>query len=87
MRTVRTSAGGESSVSQSVIEAIAEAKGTDPVELTPPLFEVIDPDALDQLFAATPTNERMGGQVVFTHNGHEITVHGDNSVSVKERNE
>lgn len=87
MRRVRTSTGEESNVSESVIEAIAEAEGTDPVELTPPLYEVIDPDALDRLFAATPTEERMDGRVMFSHERYEITVRGDSHVSVKEREE
>ena len=36
------------SPSDAVIEAIAEAAETDPIEL-PPLYNYIDPDALDQL--------------------------------------
>ncbi|WP_394743422.1 HalOD1 output domain-containing protein, partial [Natronococcus roseus] len=33
----------EKCVSQTVVEAVAEAEGVRPVELTPPLYDVIDP--------------------------------------------
>ena len=74
-------------VSESVVEVVAEAEETDPLELTPPLYEVIEPDALDQVFAATPTDERRKGTVTFSYNGYEVTVRGDGDVSVDERDE
>lgn len=76
-----------SSVSQSVVEAIAEAEGVDPTEVTPPLYSAIDPTALDEIFTSTPTTGREGGRVVFTYEGYEVTVSGDGYVSVAERDE
>lgn len=70
---------------QKVIKRVAEAEGVSPEELTPPLFEVIDPDALDQLFGNTATAGRMEGQVIFTYSGYEITVSGDGYVSVRKQ--
>lgn len=67
---------------QKVIERVAEAEGVSPEKLTPPLFEVIDPDALDQLFGNTATAGRMEGQAIFTYNGYEVTVSGDGHVAV-----
>ncbi|UPV99123.1 hypothetical protein M0R88_11360 [Halorussus gelatinilyticus] len=87
MSQAQTAAAGTSTISQSVVEAVAEAEDVDPMELSPPLYEVIDPDALDQVFAASPTNGRMDGQVTFTYNGYEVTVSGDGYVSVEERGE
>ena len=69
----------EGHVSQKVIEAIAEAEETDPVELTPPLYEVIDPEALTNLF----TNNRTVGKIVFNYNSHEVSVFSDGYISVK----
>lgn len=60
-----------------VVEKIAEVEGVDPLELTPPLFEVIDPDALEQIFATTATDDRMDVQVTFSYNEYEVTVCGD----------
>lgn len=67
-----------------VVEKVAEAEGIDPVELTSPLYEVIDPDALNNIFAATPTADRVDGQVTFPYHGYEVTVRSDGSVSVDE---
>lgn len=75
------------SVSQSVVDAIARAEGVDPVELTPPLYEVVDPDALNGLFDDTHHYGRLDREVVFTYKGYEVTVDGDGSVSVGRRNE
>lgn len=87
MTQTRTAVTGETNVSQSVVEAIAEAEGTDPRELTPPLYDVIDPDALDSVFTATPTEGRTEGKVTFPYRGYEVTVYGGGSVSVEARNE
>ena len=45
---------GQRTLVEAVIEAIAAAEGTDPSEL-PPLYEAVDPDALERLF------DRRGG--------------------------
>lgn len=87
MSQTQTGTAGTRNVSDSVVEAVAEAEGVDPLELTPPLFEVIDPDALDQVFAPTPTDGRMEGQVTFSYKGYNVTVHGDGYVSVESREE
>lgn len=46
--TVRMNAEDED-ISETVINAVADAKGVDPLDLDP-LCDVIDPDALDALF-------------------------------------
>ncbi|MDZ5810297.1 HalOD1 output domain-containing protein [Halorubrum sp. AD140] len=66
-----------------IVEKVAEQEAVDPIELTPPLFEVIDPDALGQIFATTPTAGRMEVQVTFSYNGYQVAVRGDGSVSVE----
>ncbi|MCU4740767.1 hypothetical protein OB955_07515 [Halobacteria archaeon AArc-m2/3/4] len=80
-------------VSTAVVEAVAEADGCSPLEMSPPLYSAIDPDALDQLFAAsgasadpelrfddswTPT------ELSFTYAGYGVTVTStsDGGVSV-----
>lgn len=64
------------SLSEAVISAVAEAKGLDPLEVGPPLAEVIDPDALDSLF-------RGGvGTVTFEYAGYEVTVDDEGDVSL-----
>jgi hypothetical protein len=73
----------QSSTSQRVITAVAETTGNDPTEVGP-LYRVIDPDALDRLFDATPTNARAAGRVEFTFAGCDVVVHGNGAVEVAE---
>lgn len=53
-----------------VIEAVGSAVGIDETEITTPLSDVIDPEALDALF-----DNGTSGQVSFQFADHSITVH------------
>ena len=70
----------ENSVCQTVIEAIADAEGADPTELNPPLYEAIDPDALENLF----DDGRMIGKIIFNYHGYEVSVFPDGYVSIND---
>ncbi|MFC6720738.1 HalOD1 output domain-containing protein [Halobacteriaceae archaeon SHR40] len=83
MSQTKLSTANDGSVTNEVVEKVAEAEDVDPLELTPPLYEVIDPDALDQIFASTPTAGGIEGQMTFFYNGYEVTVSGDGYVSVQ----
>ena len=82
-QSVRGETFEEPSTSQRVITAVAETTGNDPTEVGP-LYHVVDPDALDRLFGATPTNARAGGRVEFTFAGCDVVVHGNGAVEVTE---
>jgi hypothetical protein len=61
-------------VSAAVVEAVSayEDRG---LPSLPPLADVIDPDALDALFAPTDGSESARhGKVQFTTNGYEVEV-------------
>lgn len=77
---------GREPLSDTVIRAISEAAGLDPTELSPPLIESVDPDALDALFRPRHDGSprRSTGRVAFTTGGHEVVVHGDGRVVVFE---
>lgn len=48
-----------------------------------PLYQSIDPDALETLFAPQADgSERADGRVTFTHAGHVVTVSSDGTVDV-----
>ena len=67
---------GATSLSVTVIEAVAAAKRVDPVDLPSPLADSIDPDALDVLF-------RNGtGRVSFDYSGYEVTVDANGTVDL-----
>lgn len=77
------------SLSFEVIAAIAEREGVDPTDIEPPayeaLYDVINPEALDSLFApredGTP---RSTGTVEFLFCGYHVTVTSDGTVDVAE---
>jgi hypothetical protein len=66
--------------SLSVIETVAEAVETDP-ELLRPLYDVIDPDALDAMFGSDADRNRerssANASVSFRFEGCAVTVHAD----------
>ena len=69
-------------VSQTVVLAVAEATDEDPMEL-PPLYDTIDPDALNKLFGDRVDGaERLGGSFEFAYAGCDVTVRADGSVDV-----
>lgn len=72
----------DGAVSQRVVAAVAEAHSTDPTEL-PPLYDAVDPDALDALFDRGNYGERENpGRVVFMFADCEVVVHSDGEVTV-----
>lgn len=75
----------EQGVSISVILAVADVSGMDPNEQKP-LNDVVDPEALDDLFARA--QESAGGEtdcVSFTYSGFRVTVYRDGEVVLQPR--
>ncbi|WP_227354912.1 DUF7504 family protein [Haladaptatus salinisoli] len=67
-----------------VVETVAEAAGVTPADIEVPLYDVIDPDALDALFAPRPDGrDRTAGTVSFALHGHYVTVSADGVVEVE----
>lgn len=64
--------------SVSVIAAVAEHEGIDEVELDPPLYEVINPEALDRLF------RNSSGKVEFEYRGVTVAVDHEGTVTIAE---
>jgi hypothetical protein len=76
---------GHESVASAVVAKVAEQEGTDPTEIEPSLYEILDPDALNGLFAPTKLGHgRSGGRVVFTYCGYEVTAFSDGHVRARE---
>lgn len=74
---VYESSSGES-VSETVIRAVADAKGIDPLDMDACLFDAIDPGALDTIFAAD--NEGTERRVSFTFAGYRVAVNESQTV-------
>jgi hypothetical protein len=75
-----TGSDGDGSVSSVVVEAVAEAAGTSPTDLADPLYEAVDPDALDRLFETG--DDTTGGRVEFSYADYRVTVTVDDDVYV-----
>lgn len=70
------------SLSTTVVTAVAKAAGAEPTAL-PPLYEAIDPDALDKLLGGGLG--RSGGHdgfLTFTYADYSVTVHADGEIVV-----
>ena len=75
------------SPSRTVIEAVAAAEEVPPEELRPPtyqsLHDVVDPEALDSIFAPRSNGTpRPGGRVSFPFCGYEVIVEPDGSITL-----
>lgn len=68
-------------ISETVVTAVAEAKGVDPLDLEP-LFSVVDPDALNSLFSSSVSSPPAEMQLSFSMAGCDVVVHGDGEVTV-----
>ncbi|MFC4987225.1 MULTISPECIES: HalOD1 output domain-containing protein [Saliphagus] len=79
---------GRMEPSQAIIEAVADREGVEPTELAPPeyetLYEVVDPGALDALFAPRANGAgRLDGSVTFRFCGYTVSVTAEGTVSVE----
>lgn len=63
--------------SERVIEAVAAYSNTPPEEL-PPLYNTLDPDALDVLFPS----DGMNGRVDFSYANYKVTLRSDKEIEL-----
>ncbi len=69
-----------------VLQRVADAEGTEPSELEEPLYEVVDPEALETIFKSFEDGpHREAGELRFPYHGYDVTVHADGEVSVREQ--
>lgn len=61
------------SVTAAIIDAVAAASNSSPTELEP-LFDTVDPDALDQIFETAPRSVLAGPIVEFPYQGMVIQI-------------
>ena len=69
----------ERSNTERVIEAVADHRGVDPMELEP-LYNAVDPDALDALFGGSRASPHSS--LTFELDGCLVRVSGDGDVEV-----
>ncbi|WP_226013421.1 HalOD1 output domain-containing protein [Halomicrobium salinisoli] len=64
-----------------ILEALADEAGVDPVELSPPLADVVDPDALDALLERADPDAEVA--VHFEYQEYEVVARADGGVDVR----
>lgn len=75
-------------LSEAVIEAIATEAGLDALEIADefgPLYDAIDPSALDSLFQSPGGASQTTGCVTFVYAGHRISVDQTGRVVLSEQ--
>ena len=75
---------GDDELSETIVSAVASVLGSEPTDLSP-LYEVVDPDALNRLYAPTPTAHMRpgGGCLTFSYNGCLVTAYWDGAVEIE----
>jgi len=81
--TVERSAENET-LTEAIVIAISDGTGVDPLDLDP-LYDSLDPDALERTVDSTIGETADPGEVTFTHAGCEVTVHDDRRIVVAPR--
>ncbi|QFU83865.1 hypothetical protein GCU68_15645 [Natronorubrum aibiense] len=88
---VTYTASDDETLSEAVIAALRTAassassdQGDDgqDIGVLTPLFETVDPDALNSLFSSTYSGTSRNGTITFTHDGYDVTATGDGHVVV-----
>ncbi|SIR82207.1 HalOD1 output domain-containing protein [Natronorubrum thiooxidans] len=89
---VTYTAGDNETLSNAVLTALRTAAGRSTpsnqdaesldVGVLTPLFETIDPDALNALFSSTHSGAARNGTITFTHDGYEVTATSEGHVVV-----
>lgn len=68
---------------QRIVQAIADAEGVEPVDLDPPLFDVLDGDLLNALVSSNETNaDEPSLELSFEYFGYTVHVAAGGTVSV-----
>ena len=75
--------GVDESMSTAVVRAVSAVENRDPLSL-PPLADVLDPDALDAVFAArSDGSPRRGGRLRFVYSRCRVTTDNDEYLRVR----
>ncbi|ARS90135.1 HalOD1 output domain-containing protein [Natrarchaeobaculum aegyptiacum] len=65
-----------------IAQQVATLEDVDPIDLEPPLYEVVDVDALEALCGGPTSHEPFTGSVSFDYRGYTITVDHEGSIDV-----
>ncbi len=74
---------GEGELTTTIVEAVADATGINSLKLDTRLYDVVDPDGLEQVFRKRGDGTiRTGGKLTFTIAECKVVVHSEGRVVV-----
>lgn len=86
--TVQHDPNDAESLSTAVVLAVAEAAQLEPQEIHQTIYEVIDPDALDEIFRGDASNDRAAdGQISFSLADYQVTVDSGGTITARQDGE
>lgn len=66
-----------------VLNEVADHEEVDPIDLSPPLYEAIDADALEALLTDSISGDRRDSiRVDFHYCGYDVSVKGDGEIEI-----
>jgi len=69
---------------QRIVEAVADSEGVEPVDLDPPLFDVLDGDLLNALVQSNERSDATDSlELSFTYHGYHVYVEAGGTVTVE----
>lgn len=76
----------ERAISERLVTKVADRKDTNPMDLQPSLYEVVDLEALDTLFASRSSGmpRDTNGRVEFTYEGLRVRVEGEGTIDIND---
>jgi len=82
MRQPTTTTDGAGNLCVAIVEAVADREVVPATDLTVPLHEAVDTEALERLFEPSGAGGHRRGHVSFEYAGYRVVVDSDRQVSV-----
>lgn len=82
-RTIRSADADGDSIAATVIDLVEAIRGVESVALNPPLYDVVDPEALDALFTPSSDLGTDVGYATFWYQGCRVLVSSGGRVTVE----
>lgn len=71
------------SLTEVIVQQIADLEGVEPLDLETPLYDAVDPEAVESLLTDATTGERREHiRVKFQYYGYDIIVDGEGEIAI-----
>ncbi|WP_436911911.1 HalOD1 output domain-containing protein [Halosimplex marinum] len=70
----------DQTASEAVLDAVAERAGVGVLDISTPLYDAVDPEALDAFYRTSQPSTGAPTRVSFEYYGYEVTVSADGEI-------